>query len=79
MTIQLSKAQINAIRVELAKVGLSVVIKRQAKPLDWITERENAVRAVSFKSQSAFWKTQQLRLLKLRRQISPEYEAFITR
>jgi hypothetical protein len=30
------------------------------------------------KRQSAFWKTAQLKALKLRRQISPEYEAFIT-
>jgi hypothetical protein len=79
MTVQLTKAQIDAIKVELAKVGLSVAVARKAKATDWIAERELVVRAAALKGQSAFWRTTQLRNLKTRRQISPEYEAFITR
>jgi hypothetical protein len=87
MSIQLSKKQIEALKVELAQYGLNVSVMRSdylgrrvrpRPPVDWISAREQAIRAVAMKRQSAFWKTAQLKALKLRRQISPEYEAFIT-
>ncbi len=77
MTIQLSKQQIEAIKVELAQYGLGVTVKKETHD-DWIAERQRIIRALPMKSQSAFFKTTQLKLLALRRKISPEYEAFIT-
>jgi hypothetical protein len=79
MSIQLSKKQIEALKVELAQYGLNVTAAKPKKHSDWIAEREASLRGATFKAQSAFWKTTQLKALKLRRQISPDYEAFITR
>jgi hypothetical protein len=79
MTVQLSKKQIEALKVELAQYGLNVTQARIKPPVDWISERQAAIRGATFKAQAAFWKTTQNNLLKLRRKISPEYEAFITR
>jgi hypothetical protein len=79
MSIQLSKKQIAALKVELAQYGLNVTVAKPKRHNDWIAEREDLVRAVELKRQSAFWRTAQLRALKQRRKISPDYEAFITR
>jgi hypothetical protein len=75
----LTKQEIDHLKAVLADTNVRISIARTPKMTDWITEQERVVRASCFKAQSAFWKSTQLRLLKLRRQISPEYEAFITR
>jgi hypothetical protein len=74
-----TKSEIEQLKAVLADSNVRISIARTPKAADWITERERLVRAACFKAQSAFWKSTQLRLLKLRRQLSPEYEAFITR
>jgi ABC-type uncharacterized transport system auxiliary subunit len=76
MTVTLSKAQIEALRVELAQYGLDV--RPKPKPRNSaceISARIAELRKMTFKAQSAFWKTAQIRNLTTRMKINAFHEA----